>query len=240
MKKIALILVFALMTVFAAAVAEEAPVEEMTLLEGVVLEVREDGYLVSEALIGQVLVLVNEDTVVETTADILPGDYIYVDYNGMMTRSIPAQITASVVRMYKTEGDVIEFLAEDNAVRLESVDFGEIIVNLPESYAGQTIDATHMTVYFNGAMTMSLPAQIGAGMIVPGYTVQGVVTEITDEYVLIGEGMSAVQVNFAELPEEIKAGDAVRVTFDGMMSYSIPAQITAESFEIIHTAPIAE
>ena len=70
MKKIALILVFALMTVFAAAVAEEAPVEEMTLLEGVVLEVREDGYLVSEALIGQVLVLVNEDTVVETTADI--------------------------------------------------------------------------------------------------------------------------------------------------------------------------
>ena len=36
------------------------------------------------------------------------GDYLFINYDGMMTRSIPAQITADLIRMYTLEGDIVE------------------------------------------------------------------------------------------------------------------------------------
>ncbi|MBQ4085272.1 MAG: hypothetical protein IJC54_01710, partial [Clostridia bacterium] len=54
-------------------------------------------------------------------------------------------------------------------------------------------------------------------------------TEIAEGDILIGEGMEAVQVNFAagQLPETAAVGAVVRVIYDGQMTRSIPAQITA-------------
>lgn len=238
MKKIAILLIVALFSAIAAFAETEA--YEPVLLEGVVTGITEEGYHVYEETIGEVMVLVNEETVIEATADISCGDYIYVDYNGQMTRSIPAQITATVLRMYKVEGDIIEHMPDDNSVMLNSAEYGEIIVRLPEDWADKEITDTHLTVYFNGAMTMSLPAQIGAGLVIPGYSVSGVITEIAEDYIVIGEEMSAIQANITAemLTEDIVEGTAVRVIYNGQMTRSIPAQVNAISVETI--VPAAE
>ena len=236
MKETALILVLAILTAFSA--FAEVPATETQLLEGIVLEMTEEGYLIHNTELGEVMVLVNEETYIEATGDIAAGDLIYVDYNGMMTRSLPPQINAAVIRMFRLEGDVISADAEANTILVMSTDFGEVLVNLPEEYAGSEFTETHVTVYFNGAMTMSLPAQVGAGLVIPGYSLQGVVTEITDEYILLGEGMEAIQVNLTEsvLPEGLAVGDAVCVIYDGQMTRSIPAQISAQQITLIGAA----
>ena len=58
---------------------------------------------------------------------------------------------------------------------------------------------------------------------------QGKVTEIGEGYITIGEGMEAVQASVADgiLPETVETGAIVRVIYDGQMTRSIPAQITA-------------
>jgi len=236
MKKIAMILVFALIAALGAA-AETTETETM-LIEGIVTGITEEGYLIDNLELGEIMVLVNEETYIETTGDIVCGDYVFIDYNGMMTRSLPPQITAMVIRMFKLEGDVIEHNAVENTLLVASPDFGDVIVNLPESYAGQEFTEKYVTVYFNGAMTMSLPAQIGASVVIPGYTLQGEVTEITDEYIVLGQDMNAIQVSVTAdiLPEGIEVGSNVRVRYDGQMTRSIPAQITADAIEIIGAA----
>ncbi|MBQ3222122.1 MAG: hypothetical protein IJB41_00770 [Clostridia bacterium] len=249
MKKIALFLVLILVLTFAAC-AQQAPAPQPTpepqpteqpaqttadepiesaMISGVIVELTEEGLLIENAENGQILVITGEETVFETTGDIQPGDYIYVDYNGQMTFSLPAQIGATVVRMHKLEGEITEIYAEENAVLLNNAEMGDVYVYLPEEYKNAAIDFAHMTVYFDGAMTMSLPGKISAGLVIPGYSVQGAITEIAEGYILIGEGMEAVQVNFAagQLPETAAVGAVVRVIYDGQMTRSIPAQITA-------------
>ena len=227
MKKLFMILLAALF-VFCSAHAEPVS-EESFALEGMVLEITEEGWLIENAELGEVMILTSEDTYVEAMRDIIPSDYLYIDYNGMMTRSLPPQVTASVVRMYVLTGSVVEANAEENTLLLNTDTHGEVMVNLPEEWAGYEIDSEYMTVYFNGAMTMSIPAQIGAGHALPGYTLQGTVTEINDDWMLIGEGMEAVQVHYAAplMPENVKVGDVILVIHDGQMTRSIPAQISA-------------
>ena len=230
MKKIAVILAFALAMVAVLGAFAETPAAEPVLMEGYVVEITEEGYLIEVDELGEVMVLVGDETVVETTHKISYGDYLYIDYSGMMTRSIPPQITADVLRMYRLDGEVFEANAEENTLLVHSAYLGDVIVNMPEVWAGQEFTEQYVTVYYNGVMTMSIPAQIGAGLVVPGYAVEGEVTEIAEEYIMIGEGASAIQVNLngAVLPEELAVGDVVCVRYNGMMTRSIPAQINAD------------
>ena len=227
MKKMFAILL-AVLLVLCSAFAEPVS-EELFALEGIVTEITGEGWLIENAELGEVMVLASGETYVEATRDIIPGDYLYIDYNGVMTRSLPPQITASVVRMYVLTGSVAKASAEDNTVLLNTDTHGEVMVNLPEEWAGYEIDSEYMTVYFNGAMTMSIPAQISAGAALPGYTLQGSVTEITESWMMIGEGMEAVQVHYAVplLPENVNVGDVLLIIHDGQMTRSIPAQISA-------------
>ena len=57
------------------------------------------------------LVLISEDTVLETGYELAVGDYVYVDYDGVMTRSLPPQVTAGRIVSHKLEGDVLEDLS---------------------------------------------------------------------------------------------------------------------------------
>ena len=63
-------------------------------------------------------------------------------------------------------------------------------------------------------------------------TLTGVITEITDEYVLLDVGdMGQIQANLSEDTliegvEELAIGQTVIVTYDGKMTRSLPAQIT--------------
>lgn len=227
MKKIIAILIAALLVCFAAF----AETEEMLIpMTGTVLEIAEDGsYLINTAEHGDVQVLLNEETYFETSRDISVGDYIYIDYNGMMTRSLPPQVTASIVRMHVLEGTVNEIFADENAVLMSTETHGEVYVTLPEEWLSAEIDTEILTVYTDGAMTMSLPPRVNAGYAIPGYALQGVITELGEGFLMIGEGMEAVQVNCdaSLLPENMNVGDVIRVIHDGQMTRSIPAQVTA-------------
>jgi len=141
MKKIALFL--SLIFVFTlAACAQQAPAVEPTpapqetgtaetetaaeMIAGIVIEITDEGILIENDAQGEVLALIGEETVFETTGDIAAGDYVYIDYDGQMTFSLPAQIGASLVRMHKLEGDISEVYAEENAVLLHNEETGDV------------------------------------------------------------------------------------------------------------------
>lgn len=204
---------------------------EIAVIAGTVLEVTEgESLLIDAGEQGEIMALINEETNMDIgEGAIAAGDYVYIDYDGKMTRSIPAQITAMTVRRHVIEGDVAEVYADDNAVLLNMGENEQVYVRLPESWAGQKVDAVHMTVYFDGVMTMSLPGQINAGLVIPGYAMQGEVTQINRDYIMLGEGEEAIQVNFEEgtLPQCLNVGDIVRAMYDGKVTRSLPAQIFA-------------
>ena len=156
-----------------------ADIADIYMIEGIVAENSEEGILISTAEMGNVLVLTSDETILEGAEALVEGDYVYVDYNGMMTRSLPPQITAMVIRSYRLKGIVTEIFAEENAMLINTESHGDVYVNLPaadeatDESAEEAVEQAAVpqagdavTVYFNGAMTMSLPAQIGAGLVV--------------------------------------------------------------------------
>lgn len=229
MKKIAIVVLMLLLALIPALAETNAPAPEADAvsyqLTGTVAEITEEGLLIDTADMGQVMALTVEDTIFDTTRHIQPGDYVYIDYDGQMTRSLPAQITAQVVRMYMLYGQITETIPEENAVMLETVSHGPVYAVLPPEWQDAEIDAETMIIYFDGVMTMSLPPHIGAGHALPGYVLEGTVSEVTEDGFLLGEGQEAVSVHYAgEMPA---AGDSVAVLYNGMMSRSLPAQISA-------------
>lgn len=228
MKKLSIFLAIALLFGFAA--LSEPASEVLVSMQGTVLEIDENGnYLIDTAELGEVLVQISEATFLETDREIAAGDFLYIDYDGRMSRSLPPQITASVVRMHCLTGIIVETYPEENAVLLQTDALGEVFVRLPDDWAGQEIAAESMIVYYNGAITMSLPGQISAGFVLPLYSLQGAVTEIGEDFLILSEGTDAVQVNLAdiEIPEDLNLGDIIRVLYNGQMTHSLPPQITA-------------
>lgn len=228
MKKIALLLILTLAFTLTALASTETI--EMVQMQGSVIEIIEnEGILIENAEWGEVMVNISEETAIEATHAIAVGDYVYVDYSGQMAYSLPPQISASRICMYRASGEIVEILAEENAVLLNTDMFGEIRVNLPAEWDGQEITAEYMIAYFDGAMTMSIPPQIGAGLAIPGYAIQGKITQIDESSLILGEDMEAIQVNFAPeaLAENVNVGDVVRIIYNGQMTRSIPAQVSA-------------
>ena len=111
----------------------------------------------------QVLVNVDEGTVYETDGELAVGDYIHVFYDGIMTRSLPAQVYAQKIGCYKTTGTVSE-LTESGFLLTTETDV--VQVNADAALLDGMENGMTVTVYSNGAMTMSLPGQISAEKIV--------------------------------------------------------------------------
>ena len=189
---------------------------EIYMLQGVILEMLEDGMRIEDAEQGEVLVLISDETVMETGYELAAGDYVYVDYNGVMTRSLPPQVTAGRIVSHKLEGDVLETYPAENALLLYASDGNEYRVNLPAAWAETGFDAQRAIVYYDGAATLSIPPQVSAGLVVAEYAVEDVITELSETSMTLGEGDGAVTVDFdpALLPEDLVAGDAVRVTYN--------------------------
>lgn len=172
MKKIIIIALAALLAVVSAfAVSNEAPeaetveVQEVFLISGEIVEIGEDSILINAGEAGMVQVNIAEETIMETAGELAAGDYIHVDYDGKMTRSIPAQITAQVIRCYIMEGEISEMIEGENAALIETETHGQVYVHLPENNQAELQAGDSIKVYFNGAMTMSLPGQINADKI---------------------------------------------------------------------------
>lgn len=141
-------------------------VEKIFEMTGTVQEITKDYYLIQNTDGQQVQVNLYDETIVEgETPDI--GSLIHVLYNGMMTRSLPPQINALRISCYARTGAIVELT--ENGFTLD--DGMEILqVNATAEQVSGLEPGSQVTVYFNGAMTMSLPAQIGAELIVPHAT----------------------------------------------------------------------
>ena len=135
---------------------------EIVELGGRITEIA-DGYIVMETLMhGMVQVNLGDDTLYDGADpdELAVGQYIQVMYDGKMTRSLPAQITALKVGLYPVSG-VVKELGE-NSVTLSREEIGdEVIVFLPEGAQALSVGDS-VTAYTSGAMTMSLPAQTNA------------------------------------------------------------------------------
>lgn len=140
--------------------------QEQPEMTGTVTEITEDAIIFTTADGQTIQANLSEDTVQEyllPSETLTVGDFIHVTYNGQMTRSIPAQIAAMVVRAYVQQGQVT---AMGDAYFMLKTEFDEIQVNCTAEQLAQVTEGAQVTVYFSGAMTMSLPAQIGAELIV--------------------------------------------------------------------------
>ena len=142
-------------------------VQEVFDMAGIVTEIGE-GFIMIQGADGQeVQVNTFEETVFEGK-EVAVGDYIHVTYNGMMTFSIPAQIAAQKIGCYAHTGVVGEITEGQFTLETE---LESIIVNALEGQLEGITTGITVTVYSNGAMTMSLPAQIGAELIVATETI---------------------------------------------------------------------
>ena len=144
--------------------SEEAA--ELVQISGVITEIADAYFVIEDALLGDVQVNFGEETVFEGTdaQSLEVGMYIFVDYNGMMTRSLPPQVYALRAYVHVLSG-VVEEIA-DGSVTILLDETGEpAIIHLPEN-APQIAVGDRIEASTNGAMTMSLPPQSSAAMIV--------------------------------------------------------------------------
>ena len=210
----------------------------VALLNGFVLDVNDESILIlSDGL--YVEALLTEETLVEGK-DVAVGDHVQIVYNGMMTRSLPAQITAQVIRCNMLMG-----LVSDLSETGFTLTFGE------ESYevhaaAGQLAgiqDGMFITLYHDGQMTMSIPPQLTASHI-RGQEIVGTVTEMV-------EGGFTLTVEGEELPYHVaikedavqfvqaEPGMEVIVVPDGVMTASLEA-ILVNAAEILPLPTVQE
>ncbi|MED9821868.1 MAG: hypothetical protein U0J65_07555 [Christensenellales bacterium] len=144
----------------AAVLSEEAETQvELVQLQGVITEIA-DGYVMLDAgEQGQIQVNITDDTVVEGVEELAVGQSAVVNYDGKMTRSVPAQITALSIGVYEVKGTVKAL--EDGRVTIDKGEGDEVVLTLPEG-APELAVGDAVTAYTTGVSTMSLPPQMNA------------------------------------------------------------------------------
>lgn len=218
----------------------EAP--KVFQLEGVILEVTEDGdYLIEAVPMGEVLVKVSEDTIFEGQMNLTSGQYIFVTYNGMMTRSLPPQVSAQKIDCYFLDGVVTSLEQDEKSMLVDSREFGPVIVHLPEEMNVLPQEDDQVRVYYSGVMALSYPGQVG-GLKVDIYSkLEGEVRYVEEAFLLIAGEDGTIQVNLAEesqIPEGLDIGTEVTVYYTGIMTKSLPPQVYAHLIEILNPSII--
>lgn len=145
---------------------ELEPEQEVFMLGGEVTELGEGYFVMSDAELGEVQVNLGDDTLfdgVEMDA-LAVGQYVYVLYDGKMTRSLPPQVFALRVSMYAVSGGITE-LTEGKMTLVRDEIGDEVIISLPQD-APELSVGDHVTAYTTGIMTLSIPAQMNAVKIV--------------------------------------------------------------------------
>ena len=237
------------------AFAQEA--EPDTLLEGLVTEIVDEGFVMEDIELGSVLLNVDETTVMDgilAEEEIEVGQYVFVEYDGRLTRSLPPQAHADRVGCYRLTGTADLSLAVGVLLTGDPV-FGDVIVrvdgSMPHLYQGMPI-----TVYYNGVMALSYPGQVTAShIVVPELT--GTVSDkdsagftLTDaegnEYrVLLSEqtlaGVLSASVEDAPAVGETAQEDAVEAeSAEGAQSASDADAPAAEDETALQDEPVAE
>ena len=221
MKKwLAMLLAVTMLCQLVPAVAEQA---QTYTLQGLITEVDSGYFLMDDETQGTLQVNLDDSI---TTYDgiaaknkLTVGLYVFVQYNGMMTRSLPPQVTALKVGCYVVNGTVSDILTNGYIVEGDTV-IGKVIVHmddtLPSVYRGVPI-----TIYYNGIMALSMPPQISAAyIIVP--VLDGLVSNTAnDGFTLTDDSNKVYQIRFADdtrvltLPAN---GERVRVYYNGVLT----------------------
>jgi len=212
---------------------------QSAILSGFVLDVQEELLLIQTPDGLYVEALLTPETAFEGV-DVLVGDFVRIVYNGMMTRSLPAQITAEAISCNKVMGVVSE-MADDGF----TLTFGEEIyrINAAAAQLEGIQDGMFVTVYHEGMMTMSIPAQLIASHI-RGQEIIGVVTEMMENgFILTVEGE---EIPYAVFPKEDalffvqpEPGMELIIVTDGLMTAGLD-QITVNATEIIPLPVVQE
>ena len=209
------------------------------LVEGFVMEVMDESILLLTRDGLYIEALLTPDTIFDGK-DVTVGDFIQIDFSGIMTRSIPAQITAVVVRDHMLMGVVSDMTEEGFTLT-----FGEEIyaVNADVSLLEGIQDGMFVTVYFNGMLTRMIPAGVTA-LHIRGQEIVGTVTEMV-------EGGFTLTVEGEELPYHVaikegaiqfvqpEPGMEVIVIVDGMMTASLES-ILVNATEILPLPTVQE
>ena len=138
--------------------AEVEAVAEVEELYGQITEITEEHVMIKTAELGDVQVLLGEDTIIEGVETLELGQTAKVLYTGMMTRSLPPQITALLIGVYAVSGEVIA--ADEGSVTVTGEN-GEVILILPEGAEVPAVGDV-ITAYTTGVSTMSIPPQMNA------------------------------------------------------------------------------
>lgn len=216
------------------AFATPTPVATETL-SGVVSEYAEGEFMLLEtADHGTVQVNLSENTDIFGDAPIRAGDYLAVTFDGAMTASLPPQVGAMRIEMHRLSGTIAEVYPDDGSALLKTDPDSEYIVYLPDEWKSAVAAGDAITVYFNGAATMSLPPQISAEYVASDFFLTGAIDEIGDGFLILDSDGQKIQVNTDSIPEKLKVDDVIRVRYNGQMTRSIPAQVFA--LEIIRVS----
>lgn len=175
--------------------AEANELADVVLLDGFITDVLDDSLLLLTKDGLAVEALLNEDTIFEGKNAAI-GDYVQIVYNGIMTRSLPAKITAMAVRNHMLMG-VVSDLAETGF----TLTFGEEIyqVSADAALLEGIQDGMFITLYYNGMMTRMIPAGVTA-MHIRGQEIVGTITEMV-------EGGFTLTVEGAEIPYHVGIKD---------------------------------
>lgn len=168
------------------------------------------------------------------------GDYVTVLYDGMLSRSIPAKLTASYISCFQRTGVVTELDYDEEADRVAGflmTDGDEqLYVALDEANDQPVNVGTTVTVYFDGMMSRSIPAQINA-LYLRTIHLAGQLLEIGEaeedgSYALLmkddvyGEVLVRCDADTI-LYARLNVGEMITVATSGMMTMSLPAQTYA-------------
>ena len=175
--------------------AEANDLADVVLLDGFITDVLDDSLLLLTKDGLAVEALLNEDTIFEGK-NVAIGDYVQIVYIGIMTRSLPAKITAMAVRNHMLMG-VVSDLAETGF----TLTFGEEIyqVSADAALLEGIQDGMCITLYYNGMMTRMIPAGVTA-MHIRGQEIVGTITEMV-------EGGFTLTVEGEEIPYHVGIKD---------------------------------
>lgn len=163
MKRMMKCLVSTMLAALTLLAAMPAMAEEGATLQGLVLSLEEEGFILDDEELDEVYVTVDDSTLwdgVLIEEDVQVGMYVIVKYDGRTTRSLPPQAHADKVGCYRLTGEAAWF-STTGVMLTGDETFGGVLVRVPED-APHIFMGVPMTVYYNGVMAMSYPGQVSA------------------------------------------------------------------------------
>ena len=140
------------------AIGEEEAIEIMEIM-GTITEITDEYVMIDAGEMGMIQANTSMDTLIEGVEELAVGQTAVILYDGKMTRSLPAQITALKIGVYEVKGNVTA--VESGHVTIDQGENGEVVLTLPKN-APEIVVGDAITAYTTGISTMSLPPQMNA------------------------------------------------------------------------------